>query len=53
MIYDLVEEAARQGATVRHISGESLMPSLENVAAIIKFKRGELVRMEEAAENEF
>jgi peptide chain release factor subunit 1 len=53
VIYDLVEEAARQGATVRHVRGESLMPSLENVAAIIKFKRGELVRVEEASEDEF
>ncbi len=52
MIYDLVEEAARQGAAVRHIQGGSLIASLGNVAAIIKFKKGELVRIEEAAETE-
>lgn len=53
VIYDLVEEAARQGAAVRHIRGENLIASLENVAAIVKFKRGELVRIEEAADNGF
>jgi peptide chain release factor subunit 1 len=52
VIYAIVEEAARQGATVRHITGENLIASLENVASIIKFKRGELVRVEEAAETE-
>lgn len=53
VIYDLVEEAARQGASVRHIRGENLIASLENVAAVVKFKRGEFVRVEEATENEF
>ncbi|MCL4539731.1 MAG: hypothetical protein M1378_09090 [Bacteroidetes bacterium] len=52
VIYDVVEEAVRQGATVRHIRGENLIGSLENVAAIIKFKKGELVRLEETAETE-
>ncbi len=52
VVYDLVEEAARQGATVRHVRGENLIASLENVAAIIKFKKGELVHVEEAAETE-
>lgn len=53
IIYDLVEEAARQGASVRHIRGENLITSLENVAAIVKFKRGEFVHVEEATENGF
>lgn len=53
VIFDLVEEAARQGASVRHIRGENLIASLENVAAIVKFKRGEFVHVEEAAENGF
>ena len=52
VIYDLVEEAGRQGATVRHIHGENLIGSLENVAALVKFKRGELARVEEATETE-
>ncbi len=52
VVYDLVEEAARQGAVVRHIHGDTLIRSLENVAAIIKFRKGELVRVEEAAETE-
>ncbi len=52
VVYDVVEEAVRQGAAVRHIRGENLIGSLENVAAIIKFKKGELVRPEEAAETE-
>jgi peptide chain release factor subunit 1 len=52
VVYDIVEEAARQGATVRHIHGANLIGSLENIAAIIKFKTGELVQMEEAAETE-
>ncbi len=52
VVYDIVEEAARQGATVQHIRGEYLIRSLENVAALIKFKKGELVRAEEAAETE-
>lgn len=52
VIYDLVEEAARQGAAVRHIHGENLIASLENVAAIIKFKRGDLVQAEEAVDTE-
>ena len=51
-VYDLVEEAVRQGATVRHIRGENLIGSLENIAAIIKFKKGELVQLEETAETE-
>ncbi len=52
VVYDLVEEASRQGATVRHVRGENLITSLENVAAIVKFKRGDLVRAEEATETE-
>ncbi len=52
VVYDLVEEAARQGAAVRHMRGDNLIASLENVAAIIKFKRGDFVRVEEAAETE-
>lgn len=52
VIYDLVEEAARQGAAVRHIRGENLIRSMENVGAIIKFKRGDFVSVEEAAETE-
>ncbi len=52
VIYDLVEEAARQGAAVRHIRGENLITSLENIASIIKFKRGELIRIGETAETE-
>lgn len=52
VIYDLVEEAARQGAAVRHIRGENLIASLENVAALVKFKRGEFVRVEEATGTE-
>ncbi len=52
VVYDLVEEASRQGAAIRHIRGENLIGSLENIAAIIKFKRGEFVRVEEAAETE-
>lgn len=52
VLYDVVEEAVRQGATVRHIRGENLISSLDNVAAIIKFKKGELVRQEEPAETE-
>jgi len=52
LLYDIVEEAARQGSNVRHIRGQSLILSLENVAAIIKFKRGELTHLEEAVETE-
>lgn len=52
VVYDLVEEAGRQGAIVRHIHGDALIRSLENVAAIIKFKKGELVRVEETVETE-
>lgn len=52
VLYDVVEEAVRQGAAVRHIRGENLISSLENVAAIIKFKKGEFVRQEEPAETE-
>ncbi len=52
VVYDLVEEAVRQGATVRHIRGENLIGSLEYIAALIKFKRGDFVPTEEAAETE-
>jgi peptide chain release factor subunit 1 len=52
VVYEIVEEAVRQGATVRHVRSEELIASLENVAAIIKFKKGELVHIEEAAETE-
>ncbi|MFZ1083281.1 MAG: hypothetical protein WAO19_15315 [Candidatus Kryptoniota bacterium] len=50
IVYDIVGEAARQGAIVRHIRGTNLISSLENIAAIIKFKNGELVQIEEAVE---
>ncbi len=52
IVYDLAEEAARQGAVVRHIHSDPLIKSLENVASIIKFRKGELVRTEEAVETE-
>lgn len=52
VVYDLVEEAARQGAAVRHIRGENLISALENVAAIVKFKSGDLIQAEETAETE-
>jgi len=44
MTIDIVAEAEHQGAEVRHIHGTSLISSLENVAAITKFKKGELFR---------
>ncbi len=52
IVYDLVEEAARQGATVRHVGGENLIASLGIIAAVIKFKKGDIVQVEEAAETE-
>ncbi len=52
VVYDVVEEAARQGASVRHIRSPNLIASLENIAAIIKFKTGELIQVEEAAATE-
>ncbi|MGO9481458.1 MAG: hypothetical protein ACLP05_06740 [Candidatus Kryptoniota bacterium] len=52
IVYDIVGEAARQGAVVRHIRGANLIGSLENIAAIIKFKKGELTEVEAGAETE-
>lgn len=52
IIYDVVGEAARQGVVVRHIHRANLIASLENIAAIIKFRNGELVQVEEGVETE-
>jgi len=52
VVYHIVEEAARQDAKVRHIHGTNLIGSLENVAAVVKFKKDRFVRVEEAIETE-
>ncbi len=48
IVYHIVEEATRQNATVRHIRGTNLIGSLENIAAVIKFKKDKSVKIEEA-----
>jgi len=52
VVYHIVEEAVRQNARVRHIRGTNLIGSLENVAAIVKFKKSEFLKIEEAVETE-
>jgi hypothetical protein len=52
VVYHIVEEAVRQNAMVRHIRGTNLICSLENIAAVIKFKNSEFEKIEEAAETE-
>lgn len=52
LVYYVVEEAVRQNAVVKHIRGTNLINSLENVAAIIKFKKSEFLKIEEAVETE-
>ncbi len=52
IVYDITEEAAHQGAAVRHIHSPELISPLGNIAAIIKFRRGELIFPQEAVETE-
>jgi peptide subunit release factor 1 (eRF1) len=44
IVGNVVEEAIRQGASIRHIWHADLISSLENIAAEIKFKRGGFVK---------
>jgi len=53
VVCHVIEQAVRQNAVVRHIRGSSLICSLENIAAVTKFKKSEIVNVEEAAETEF
>jgi peptide chain release factor subunit 1 len=52
VVDQVVDAAASQNAIVRHVQGTDLIASLENIAAIIKFRKGEFVKMEEAVETE-
>lgn len=52
MIHYVLEEAARQNATVRHIGDSSLIRSLENIASVIKFKKDDFAKVEEISETE-
>lgn len=52
LIHYVMEEAARQNATVRHIRDSSLIRSLENIASVIKFKKDDFVKVVENSETE-
>jgi peptide chain release factor subunit 1 len=52
IVHHIVEEAVRQNAAVKHIQGTNLISSLEYVAAVIKFKKSEFSKIEEAVETE-
>jgi peptide chain release factor subunit 1 len=52
VVNHIVDEAGRQNAAIKHIRGTDFIGSLENIAAVIKFKKDEFVKVEEAVETE-